>query len=56
LFSIICFDANLYEFVVVPSSFPLKFISILELEIYRVSKYSNMILMCLFEMKDFDNE
>lgn len=56
LFSVICFDANLYEFVVVPISFPLKFISILELEVSRVSKYSNIILMRLFEMKHFDNE
>jgi len=36
--------------------FPLKFISILELEVSGVAKYSNMILICLFEMKDFDNE
>jgi len=55
-FSVIYFDPVCMNSFLLPGSFPLNFISILDLEVSRVSKYSNIILMCLFEMKDFDNE
>lgn len=56
LFSVIYFDPFRMNLLLLPGSFPLKFTSILVLEVSRVPKYSNMILMHLFETKDFDNE